>query len=217
MKYWGFLALLGVAACVSAPAADCPPLPAGKTAGDVVYVVGYDWHAEIGIPVEALGPELGFYRDLFPGAKSIMFGYGKKTFFSSPARSFSEYILGPVPGPAAIQVVGLNVMPDEAYEPEDVVVLRVTAAQGAALADFIWNDLEKDAAGKADAFAPSKNPAGLFYYAVSEYSLAHTCNTWVADGLQAAGLPVSGNGVVFAGQVMDRATQAAGEQCRFLR
>jgi hypothetical protein len=91
---------------------------------DKVYVVEHGWHAELGIPVEELGGNLVFLRDVFPDAKAVIIGYGKKTFFTAPPQTISEYMLGPIPGPAVIQVIGLNVMPDEAYGKDDATMRR---------------------------------------------------------------------------------------------
>jgi hypothetical protein len=202
-----------LAACSSVPLPSCPP----PVAGDVVYVVGQDWHAEIGIPVEELDKNLAFYRDIFPGARVIMFGYGKKTFFTAPPETISEYIIGPVPGPAVIQVVALNVTPLDAYSPEDTLVLHLPPGGSRALSAYIWTDLAKDPAGKPELVAHSENPSGLFYAAQSEYNLFHTCNTWIAETLQASGLPISGDDVIFSSQVMSRVRKAAETQCPVLR
>ena len=110
-----------VSACSSVRPPACPP----PITGDVVYVVGQSWHAQIGIPVEELGDDLAFYREIFPGARVIIFGYGKKTFFTAPPETLSEYILGPVPGPAVIQAVGLTVTPMAAYSSENILTLRL--------------------------------------------------------------------------------------------
>jgi hypothetical protein len=180
----------------------------------VVYVTGQKWHTEIGIPVEELGSDLRFYRDIFPGARVIMFGYGKKTFFIAPAGTLSEYLLGPVPGPAAIQVVALKVTPAEAYPPENTITLILPPGGSRALSAYIWNDLAKNNLGKPLIVAHSTNPSGLFYAAQSEYNLFHTCNTWAIDALHEAGLPLSGEGVVFLDQAMTRVHEAAESQCR---
>jgi hypothetical protein len=49
----------------------------------------------------------------------------------------------------------------------------------------------------------------VFYASADTYSLAHTCNTWTAEALQTGGAEVRADGVVLAGQVMDRARAAA--------
>jgi hypothetical protein len=188
----------------------CPTAPTG----DIVYVVGQGWHAEIAVPVEELDSNLHFFRDLFSGARVLMFGYGKKTFFTAPAHSLSEYMLGPIPGPAVIHAVGLRVTPLEAYPPEDTVTLTLPPGGSHALSEYLWNDLVKGIDGKPIIVAHSSSPDGLFYAAESEYNLLHTCNAWTVEALQAAGLPLSDGDVVFEHQAMNRVNQVAESQCR---
>jgi uncharacterized protein (TIGR02117 family) len=214
MKYLGLLLIsLAISACGSNARHPCP-LP---VTGDVVYVVGQGWHAEIGIPVEELDENMSFFREIFPGARVIMFGYGKKTFFIAPPEAMTEYVLGPFPGSAVIQVVGLNVTPAEAYPPENTVTLLLPPNGGRSLSAYIWQDLAKDESGKPQVVANSSNPSGLFYAAQSEYNLFHTCNTWTADALHHAGLNVSGDNVIFSNQAMNRVAEAAEQQCEILR
>ncbi|MGD0960871.1 MAG: DUF2459 domain-containing protein [Methylomonas sp.] len=204
---------LAVSACGSAERISCqPPLT-----GDVAYIVGQGWHAEIGIPVEELDDNMAYFREVFPNARVIMFSYGKKTFFIAPAATLSEYVLGPFPGAAVIQVVGLSVSPTTAYPPENTVTLRLPPNGGQSLSAYIWKELVKDGSNKPQIVARSTEPTGLFYSARSEYNLLHTCNTWVADALHNAGLPISGDNVVFSNQVMTRVIDVAGEQCQALR
>ena len=179
----------------------------------MVYVVSHGWHAELGIPVAELGPDLAFARALFPGARVLMFGYGKKTFITAPPDTISEYFLGPFPGPAVIQIVGLNVTPDDAYDAGDTVRLALPPGGSAALSHFIGQDIAKDKTDEPVLVSHSSDPAGLFYAAQSHYNLLHTCNSWTADALHAAGLPISGDGVIFSSQIMARAEAAAGNQC----
>lgn len=208
MKYTYLAAIILVSAC-SPAIHPCPP----ATSGDVAYVIAQGWHTEIALPVEELGKNMQFYKTIFPGARVIMFSYGKKTFITAPAQSFSEYILGPIPGPAAINVVGIRVTPDKAYSPEDVITLALPAGGREALSEYLWRDLAKDAAGKPEMFGQSKNPQGLFYLATSGYSLTHTCNSWTIGALQAAGLPVSPDGVIFSNQAINQAGLLAEKQC----
>jgi hypothetical protein len=178
-----------------------------------VFVVEQGWHVELGIPVDELDAHLAFLKAVFPGARSIMFGYGKKTFITAPPETVSEYILGPVPGPAVVQVMGISVLPSEAYTAGETVELALPPHGAEALSDYIWDDLRKDDRGKALIAARGDDPASLFYASGSQYNLLHTCNTWAADALQAAGLAVSPDGVIFSGQAMNRSTVAAIAQC----
>ena len=209
----GIVFLLAIGAC--APL-ETTCVPATKD-NNIVYVVEHGWHAEIGIPVEALDRSLGFVHDRFPGAKYVMFGYGKRTFWTAPPHSISEYVLGPFPGPGLIQMVGLNTTPLEAYDSGDTVQLELPPGGAHLLSAYIDQDLVKNDRGEPVIVATSTSPAGLFYAVKSEYNIMHTCNTWTADALRSAGWSISSGTVVFSGQVMSRVDDLAESQCASIR
>lgn len=175
----------------------------------MVYVIDHGWHTDIGVPASELSGPVAVFRTVFPDARALEFGFGKRTFFTARVDSWREYLLGPIPGPAAVLVTGLRVMPDAAYGSGDTVVLHLPPGGAERLSAFLWHEFAKDRAGEPRLIASGTYPGGLFYAATGRYTLGHTCNTWTADALQAAGLPVSGDGVVFAGQAMRRVRAAA--------
>ncbi len=195
-----------LAGCATPPAATCGHAAPSR---DVVYIVDHGWHTDIGIPASELSGPAASFRAIYPGVASLVFSYGKRTFLTAPADDWSEYLLGPVPGPGAILVTGLSVMPDQAYDAASVVVLRLPAGGAQALSNYLWAGLRKDRAGKPLLIDPAPFPGGVFYAATDTYTLTHTCNTWAVDALRAAGAPVDPTGVVFAGQAMARAREAA--------
>jgi hypothetical protein len=200
--------MLVLSAC-ALPAAPCAPPPNAN----IVWVLSRGWHTQIGLTADELTGGLARFRQIYPGMRAIMFGYGKRTFMTARADRASEYLLGPFPGPAVIETVGLRALPQAAYGPDGMVALALPAGGAAALSAFIWNDIARDHTGAPRLVGPGRYEGSRFYDAVSGYNLAHTCNTWIADALHAAGLPVSGAGVVFSGQAMSRADQAAAAQC----
>lgn len=132
------LALLAGCAAAPGPAPSCDPLPPDTLP---LYLVDRGWHTEIGIPAADLTGPLAYFRQVFPGARTILFGYGKKTFFTAPTSSPEEYLIGPFPGPAVIQVFALTVAPPQAYAPGTVVTLPLPPAGMARLSAFIGDDL----------------------------------------------------------------------------
>jgi hypothetical protein len=196
------LAILLVSGCM-APAeqrrADTP------SSGDTVILLDHGWHTDIGIPAAELSGPLAVFRDLFPGAASVVFSYGKRTFLMAPANSWSEYLLGPVPGPAAIMVTGLSAPAELAYGHDPALVLRLPKGGAERLSSFIWQELSHDAAGKPRLIDRGPFPGSLFYAAAVGYSLDRTCNEWSALALVAAGLDIDPSGIVLAGQLMTRA------------
>ena len=174
-----------------------------------VTVLSRGWHTEIAIPSGLLSGGLAEFRVSMPAARYVMFGYGKRTFMTARADRLSEYLLGPFPGPAVIEVFGLTVPPEQAFGPGNMVSFYLPRGGAAALSAFIGSDLARDAAGQLRLVGAAGFPGSVFYAASSGYGVSHTCNDWVAQALHAAGLPVNAQGVVFSGQVMDRAEIAA--------
>jgi len=204
------LALPGLlGACAGALPAPCPT-PAHPDG--VVWLLDQGWHTEIGMPAEAITGPLAVYRSIFPGVKVLMFGFGKRTFITARVESPSELLMGPFPGPGAIQVVGLNVSPDAAYGHSPVVRLPVSSAQANRLSDYIWKAIGKTHDGQPRLISVGLFPGSLFYAATHGYAPGYTCNTWSAEALQAAGLAVSPDGVMFAGGVLDQ-TARLGSAC----
>ncbi len=179
---------------------NCPHAPQDQA----VTVFSRGWHTEIGIPAAALHGKLALFKQVFPGARTVVFGYGKRTFMSAHADKLAEYLVGPVPGPALIEAIGLNTTVEAAYGARDQASVVLPPAGESALEDFIWDDLEKDRAGQPKLVGPGAFQGSLFYAAISTYTLGHTCNAWVAQALHAAGLAISADSVVFSGQVMGR-------------
>lgn len=167
------------------------------------WVVAISWHSDIALPLDALqGPLLGPLAAGLAGAHSVMFGFGKRSFVTSPEPSLAEWLRGPIPGPAAIQVTGLRRPPPEALPGREVVAIPLAPARRARLVAFLAEAFAGDAPIpiRAEAIEGS-----LFYEARETYTLANNCNAWTARALAAAGLPFSPLGVTWPDAVMRQA------------
>ena len=154
-----------------------------------------DWHTEIGVPATLL-PEYAS-----PGVTLLLLGFGKRDFMLAREPGIADYLAGPLPGPGAMEVIGL------AEAPSSGIVLRVTTAGLSGLA-----------AGLRGSFAPGpvliEMRQDRRYYAASRgYTRGYTCNTWTAEMLALAGLDVRPDGVVLAGGVMRQVLRLP-EACR---
>lgn len=189
-----------------APAATCAPDAASQ---DVVWVIDHGWHTDIGVPADEITGPLGVYRSIFPGARVLMFGFGKRTFITAKVEDVSELLLGPVPGPGAIEVVGLRIPPAEAYE-QPVTLLHLPPGGMQALSDFLWQTLGKTRGGEPRLISDGLFPGSLFYASTHAYNLLYTCNTWAAQALHAALFPVHTDGVVLPGGLLRQTARVAG-------
>jgi uncharacterized protein (TIGR02117 family) len=186
-----------LAGCALPPPAPCATLPEGP----VAWVVDQGWHTEIALRAADLtGPLTGF-RNLLPTAETLVFGFGKRSYVLAEAGAVEELLLGPLPGRGVVQVKGLSVAPPTAYGAR-ATALPLPQDGLARLSDFLWDSIARDAAGQPVPANPGPLRDSLFYDASRGYSLLYTCNTWTAEALRRAGLPVEPAGVVLTRAVM---------------
>jgi len=157
------------------------------------------WHTEIGVAVGDLGGGLTMLAREFPGAGLLMFGFGKRHFIMAPHPGLAEFLAVLFPGEAALEVTGMLAPPTGALS------LSVTPAGLAGLVAA----LEASFASGPALIEARERPARRYYAAARGYSLAYTCNTWTAELLGAAGLPIGATGVVFTRGVMAQALPLA--------
>lgn len=162
------------------------------------------WHTDLGLPAEALDPRLAA---LFPGAAWLVFGFGDRDYVQAESPGPGTALAALWPGPGAILVTGLKVSPDLAFGAEASIPLRLPPGGMAGVASFITASLAATEPMRAGPYLGS-----LFLPASRDYSAVYTCNTWTAEGLAAAGLPVAPAGILFAAQVnaLGEALRAAG-------
>jgi len=198
--------LLALAGCAAPP----PRITAGEGPGLAeVHLIARDWHTDIGLPVDALEPPLATLAAGWPGARYLVFGFGERAYLLSRNRSLADMLMALLPGPGAMLVTGLSVRPAEAFGAANVVVLTVSRAGLGRLQRFLWDSFEREAGGRVRRLADGPYPGSIFFASAATYSAAYTCNTWTADALAQAGLPVTATGVAFAGQVMEQGRRAA--------
>ena len=199
-------ALLSFAAALAACASP-PPLPAARQGdGATVSVIDHGWHTDLALPADEAQGKLRVFRAMFPGAKTLVFGFGKRTFMIAPAHSVWDYVIGPIPGDAAVQVSALSTTAAAAYPDLEVATVALPPGGARAISDFIWSTIAHDAAGRPRLLNAGPWPGSLFYVSRTGYSLAYTCNTWTATALERAGLPVEAGDIHLAGSLMERLT-----------
>ena len=170
-----------------------------------LHAVARSWHTDVGLATAELrGPLRSLGAD-FPGASHLVLGFGERAYWTRPDPTPADVLLALLPGPGVVLVTGLRTTPAEAVGAGDVVTLAVSAAGLDRLCDFLWATLEPTPEGAARVLARGPYPGSLFYASGRRYAAhSYTCNTWTAEALQAAGVPVEAAGVLFAGQLMGR-------------
>jgi hypothetical protein len=210
-RAWNWLVLLTGPALLCACAVSRPAPCSAPGRGDpVAWVVDQGWHTEIGLPAQEIAGPLSVFRTIFPGAHVLMFGFGKRTWITAKVESWSELLMGPVPGPGAIQVIGLRVDPADAYAGDQVIRLPLRPDQAVSLDRFIWDAIGKTRTGQPRLISSGLFPGSLFYAASHGYAPTYTCNTWSAQAMHSAGLPVNPDGVILAGGILGQVARVRG-------
>lgn len=202
------LALL-LASCtgVAKRCMDAAPVEsAGASA--VIYVVHRGWHTDIGFPANEFSGRGDVFVDWSSGANYLVFGFGDRHYVLARHHHFPAFLAAIWPGPGAILSTALTSSPALAFGTSNVVVIRVSLAQAHAAQTFVLNSMAQPGM-PPQPLGRGPYAGSAYFAAIPRYSALYTCNTWVADVLHAAGLPVRSAGVVFAYQLWAQARELA--------
>jgi uncharacterized protein (TIGR02117 family) len=170
-----------------------------------VFVAHDHWHAGLvvkkaDIPV-ALLPEV---RD-FPWAEYLEFSWGDKDYFpaSDPGIGLALKAAFWSSG-SVLHVVGFNGPVGNYYPAAEILKINLSEQDFQNLMKFIFATFSRSRSSEPADARPGLSPNGRFYSAEGKFSIFRTCNTWVAEALRAAGLPVSPRSVITAGSLSDQ-------------
>lgn len=200
-------AALATSTLSTLPGCRSTPTPTYQEAsgdGVTVYVLVPGWHTEIALPMGAIRDPLKAVTPDFPGAQYLSFGWGERNYYMARAPTFSDAMSALFPGPAVLLVTPLYRPPRESRASGQVFEVNLSAAGLDRLSNHLWAAFEKSADGTPRRLAAGHEPGSVFYAATGTYSASYTCNTWTAECLRVAGLPVTPAGVVFASEVTNQ-------------
>jgi uncharacterized protein (TIGR02117 family) len=146
----------------------------------------------------------------------LEFGWGDRAYFMAAeptAWLAARAVL--TTGPAVLHVSPLRRPP--AAQTLEVVRLDLSEDAFARLVAAISDTFERETNATAQPLGPGLAPGAWFYGARGDFSLANTCNTWVARVLESAGLDIDPSGVLMAGTLMRRVRAAQATSIYALR
>jgi hypothetical protein len=208
-KHWRSCCYLA-ASLVTAPHAIAAqaPVPQSSAAphdSAIIYVARRGWHVDIGFAAADLQPPLKSLLEEFPGAEYLFFGFGDRHYLLAKNRGAPVLLAALWPGSGLILATGLTAPPALAFGVSHVAALAVTVRQASDAQAFIWYSLDKQTDNHTvKSYAAGPYEGSLFFTAAPKYSAFYTCNTWAAESLAVAGLPIHTSGVIFAGQLWAR-------------
>jgi hypothetical protein len=185
----------------------------------VIYVARRGWHVDIGFAAADLQPPLKSLMNEFPGVQYLFFGFGDRRYLLAKHRDAPVLLSALWPGSGMILATGLTSPPPIAFGVSHVAALAVTVRQASDAQAFVWYSLDRQSSDNnpVKSYAPGPYEGTLFFTATPKYSAFHTCNTWAAESLAAAALPIRSAGVVFAGQLWAQVRRFEKKQSAILR
>jgi uncharacterized protein (TIGR02117 family) len=171
---------------------------------EVIYVISGGWHTELGLSVQAITGSLVALKPEFPNARYLVFGWGAHDYYMSQNPGIGDLMRAAASGPAVMLVIPLEISPEAFFGAANVLALPAPPRGVQRLSDFLWDYLAMDKERRPRRIGTGPYPQSVFLASVGTYNLGHTCNTWTAEALRVAGLPVTAAGVVFVGQVLDQ-------------
>jgi uncharacterized protein (TIGR02117 family) len=177
----------------------------------VIYVIKRRWHTDIGFNAADVPLPLAAVRSKFPAAQYLLFGFGDRHYLMNKGRSTAGLLGAVWPGPGVVLVTGLTATPEEAFGNEGVIQLILSTDQARRLEEFVWKTLATTG-GVPAALSPGPYDASYYYASTLGYSGLNTCNTWTAEALKVAGLPMNSFGVELSGQVWHQVRKIEFEQ-----
>ncbi|HEY1268997.1 MAG TPA: DUF2459 domain-containing protein [Candidatus Binatia bacterium] len=190
--------LLCLFACTTIAQPDTPPVPAG-TEKSVFFLNHNGWHSGLAFRRADIPPNLLPEAVDFPSAESLEFGWGDWDFYQAShagpglATRVAFFSRG-----STLHVVGFNGAARDYFTEAEVYELTVSGEGFRNLIQFISDTFMRESGEKP---RPGLYPDSQFYPARGRFHLFRNCNTWAAEALRAAELPVDPYRVVTAGNL----------------
>jgi len=174
-------------------------------------VVVRDWHTDVCLRSEDAGPAVRSLASGFEDVRYLCLGFGDRSYVVRRNHGMVTMLLALVPGRGVVVLTALRAPPAEAFGAGNVVGLAVGQAGLEGLQTHLRDAVQRGADGKPISLGAGPYEGGAYLSATAAYSLFYTCNTWTADALRHAGLPLAPV-AVFSDDIMMQVRRIAAEQ-----
>ena len=167
-----------------------------------IFIVDNSWHAAIVLDRDDLSlvtlPELSD----FPNAQFIEFSWGDQDYFPDPNSGIWAALRAAFwSGGSVLHLVGFSENVSQFYADADIFELHLAVTAQQQLIRYLSQSVaRRNSTGRAPA-SPGLYANSRFYPATGKFGISRTCNTWVAEALESAGLPLSPGSVLTAGNL----------------
>ena len=170
------------------------------------HLVNIGWHVGIIVPVDnVLKRNLPATFD-FSDRKYIEIGWGDKTFYQTSNPSFSMAFDALLKSTSSvIHLYGFDQTIRTTFKDAEIIELDIEEDNYIKLLYFIHKSFTLNADGSAQLKGPGLygKENSFFYAANGKFHMFNTCNTWVANAIQSAGIEINSYNIVTSDSLMD--------------
>ena len=171
-----------------------------------IHLVNIGWHVGIIVPVDnVLKRNLPATFD-FSDRKYIEIGWGDKTFYQTSNPSFSMAFDALFKSTSSvIHLYGFNQTIRTTFKDAEIIELDIEEDNYIKLLYFIHKRFTLNADGSAQLKGSGlyEKENSFFYAANGQFHMFNTCNTWVANAIQSAGIEINSYNIVTSDSLMD--------------
>ena len=174
----------------------------GESSCKTIFIIHNSWHAAIIVSASDVSLDVLPELSDFPSAKFIEFSWGDQDYFPDPnsgvwaALRAAFWSRGSV-----LHLVGFSENVGQFYGGAEIFELRLAPVAHRQLIHFISASFARsNSHGRAQA-SPGLFAYSRFYPSTAKFSVLRTCNTWIAEALASAGVPISPGSVLTAGSL----------------
>jgi uncharacterized protein (TIGR02117 family) len=201
LKTLRYLAVFLLVSCCAAAVEDVP-LSAPGEGGKRIFVVNHGWHS--GLVIKKADIPRGLLPESadFPGDESLEIGWGDWDYYQAADPGVASALKAAFfSSRSVVHVGGFSGSVEDYFGGAEVFALTVSEEGFRRLNRFVSDSFSRSESQQPEKPRHGLYPNSLFYPAHGKFHLFRNCNTWVAEALQAAGLPVRPFYVITAGNL----------------
>lgn len=127
----------------------------------------------------------------FPAATWLEVGWGDRAFYQAREPTLGMALRAAFGSASVLHVVAVEGPLETFFGGAEIVELALSHEGMTALIRFVAATVARGGGARAAPLGPGRYGRSAFYPARGTYSLLNTCNTWVAEALEAAGCGVA--------------------------
>ena len=195
---WLRLAMLFSILGCSAPAMD-PGFHRSGEGGKQIFVVHDRWHAALVLRKADIVASAFPERAHFPAAEYLEISWGDQDYFPAEKAGIRLALRAAFWSRGSVlHVVGITGPVEKHFPNASIITISLSEPAFQRLSDFVSMSFHRPYLGLPAQPSPGLLPQSRFYQAAGEFSILRTCNTWVAEALQYAGVPINPSCVITA-------------------